>query len=269
MFPTERVRMIKFELSIIVPCFNEYNRIPSQEYKSFLKTKQTVHLCFVNDGSTDGTLEKLLDIQKCFPKQVIVISNENNQGKGASVRRGILHCKLLGKADCYSYLDADLSVSLDECYSYLTSLTKPKSFVFASRILRIGATVERKFSRFLIGRIVATVISGILRIPVYDTQCGCKLFKEELAQALFHEPFISKWLFDVELFSRLICKYGKKDALKMMEEIPVKKWVDKEESKVKTTYFFKLWRDLYLIRKKHKKEISLTSKVKNVSHTFY
>ena len=127
-----------------------------------------------------------------------------------------------------------------------------KSFVFASRILKIGSTVERKFYRFFLGRIIATVISSILDIKVYDTQCGCKVFKNELSKVLFERPFISKWLFDVELFSRMLSAFGKEAALEKMEEIPVKKWIDRGDSKVKMSYVFRLWYDLYLIRKKHK-----------------
>ncbi len=152
-----------------------------------------------------------------------------------------------------AYLDADLATSLEECYSYKHYIADGKQFVFASRILKIGSVVERKFSRFFAGRIIATCISGILDLKVYDTQCGCKVFTPEIGEIAFTKPLLSKWLFDVELFSRILKHYGKSDAIPLMEEVPVKRWVDQGESKVKLTYFFKLWVDLYSIWKAHQK----------------
>ena len=90
---------------------------------------------------------------------------------------------------------------------------------------------------------------------MYDTQCGCKVFSKEIAIIAFDKPFISKWLFDVEIFSRILNYYGKEQALQLMEEVPVKKWVDKGESKVKISYFFKLWIDLFAIWQVHKKRV--------------
>ncbi len=245
--------MNQVEIAIIVPCFNEYDRLPSSDFEIFLSANPKVHICFVNDASTDNT-QVLLDVLKNnFENQISILVNSKNSGKAASVRKGILHCNTENIAPILAYLDADLATSLEECYSYVIFLDSDKDFVFASRILKVDSVVERKFSRFLFGRIIATFISNILDIKVYDTQCGCKVFKSDLSEVLFQKPFISKWLFDVELFSRLLCRYGKKIALQKMGEIPVKRWIDSGESKVKLTYFFQLWIDLYRIRKVHRR----------------
>lgn len=241
------------EIAIVVPCFNEYDRLPVQEFESFLSSVPQAHICFVNDASTDNTLILVKSLKAKFTGQVSVLSNPSNSGKASSVRLGVLHCYNNNIAPVLAYLDADLAISLDECYSYLGLLQNQKCFVFASRILKVGSVVERKFSRFLFGRIIATIISGILDIKVYDTQCGCKVFRKELSEVLFLEPFISKWLFDVELFSRLLCRDGNEEALAIMDEIPVKKWIDRGESKVRLTYFFRLWYDLYLIHRSHRR----------------
>jgi hypothetical protein len=126
-------------------------------------------------------------------------------------------------------------------------------FSFGSRIRKIGSTIERENSRFLIGRVVATFISNILDIKVYDTQCGSKLFTRAISEQLFEKEFISRWLFDVELFYRMILLFGREKAIKKMLEIPLKLWVEKGDSKVKLTYGFKLWFDLFEIQRKYKK----------------
>ena len=245
--------MNKADIAIVVPCYNEFERLPLSKFDAFLASNPNANICFVNDASTDQTSSLLDKLALKFNTQVSILNNEENCGKALSVRNGVLHCYHQGTAPVIGFLDADLATSLEECMSYLEYINPDKSFVFASRILKIGSVVERKFSRFLFGRIIATLISNILDIKVYDTQCGCKVFKTELAEVLFKNPFISKWLFDVELFSRLLCFYGKDIALTKMDEIPVKRWVDQGASKVKLSYFFRLWYDLYLIRQMHRK----------------
>jgi len=243
------------EMIIVIPCYNEYNRLPIADFTAFLSKHPQIGLCFVNDASTDQTEAMLLELQASFLSQILVLRNTKNLGKAGSVRHGILHCHSTTEASTLAYLDADLATSLEECVSYTSYLNDTTKFVFASRILKIGSVVERKFSRFISGRIIATLISNLLDIKVYDTQCGCKVFQKDLAAILFQKTFISKWLFDVELFSRLLVFYGKEDALQMMNEIPVKRWVDQGDSKVKLSYFFRLWYDLYLIRKNHSDQI--------------
>ncbi|WP_350286812.1 glycosyltransferase [uncultured Croceitalea sp.] len=237
---------------IVIPCYNEALRLPLDQFVSFLNGHEKAEVLFVNDASTDDTLMVLKRIENQFKNSVAIISNDKNVGKAESVRRGVLHAARDNNTTSIAYLDADLATSLEECYSYQKYLDKGKKFVFASRILKIGSIVERKFSRFLAGRIIATFISSILDVKVYDTQCGCKVFTPEIAQIAFKDAFISKWLFDVEIFSRIIKKFGKDTALESMDEIPVNKWVDQGESKVKPTYFFKLWIDLYKIWKLHR-----------------
>ncbi|WP_394974635.1 glycosyltransferase [uncultured Croceitalea sp.] len=235
---------------IIVPCYNEANRLPIKSFSNFLAKEKEVSILFVNDASTDNTIDILNQLESQYQNQVSILENSKNKGKAESIRNGVLYA-LEKDPRQLAYLDADLATSLEECYSYNNYLIDGKEFVFASRILKIGSVVERKFSRFFFGRIIATIISNILDIKVYDTQCGCKVFTKRIAELIFQKPFISKWLFDVELFSRILNYFGKEKALNLMNEIPVKRWVDIGDSKVKMSYFFQLWIDLYKIQKTH------------------
>ena len=82
-------------------------------------------------------------------------------------------------------------------------------------------------------------MKNILNLPVYDTQCGAKIFSRKICDNIFYEQFISPWLFDVELFARLLNVYGMERTIQMSYEHPVSKWVDIDGSKVKTIYFLK------------------------------
>jgi len=237
---------------IIIPCYNEEKKFPLKYYYSFLDKSSNVILCFVNDGSSDKTLTLLENLKTKYPDKVSVVTYTKNVGKAEAVRKGIQYCNENYNHTYIGYLDADLSSSIQECVNLRSFLDDQISFAFGSRILIVGSTIQRSRFRHFTGRVIATLISNILKLKVYDTQCGCKLFKAELAKYVFKDPFISKWLFDVETFFRIMTLYGRKRAIDKMIEVPLKRWVDEGDSKVKPTYFFKIWSDLYKIHKAYK-----------------
>ena len=75
----------------------------------------------------------------------------------------------------------------------------------------------------------------ILKLPVYDTQCGAKIFKIKLAQIIFMDPFITNWLFDIELFART---KNVRMGIQPFIEIPLNQWIEKEGSKIKLRDMF-------------------------------
>jgi len=239
----------QFELCIIIPCYNEEKRLHKERFYTFLKQQKNVLLCFVNDGSSDGTMEVLNNIKDTYPDNVEAISTSVNVGKAEAVRTGIIHCNTHFKHNKIAYLDADLATTLEECLEISQLIESEIVFAFGSRIKKLDSNIQRKGYRFLIGRVIATFISRQLNLGVYDTQCGCKIFKTELSEQIFTEKFISKWLFDVEIFHRLIKIYGVERMCLISKEVPLKSWIDYDESKVKMTYFFKLWLDLFQIKK--------------------
>ncbi|MFQ6070884.1 MAG: glycosyltransferase family 2 protein, partial [Candidatus Aminicenantales bacterium] len=115
------------------------------------------------------------------------------------------------------------------------------------RLKRMGATIERHWYRHYFGRVFATGASLVLGLPIYDTQCGAKLLRAELAGILFERPFISRWLFDIELLARMIQLLGRKKVMTSVVELPLERWEDKGESKVKLLYIPKVPFELLLI----------------------
>jgi len=241
-----------FQLCIVIPCYNEEKRLNIANYSSFLSKNEHVLICFVNDGSNDNTLIVLNQIKSSFPNNVAVISMEKNSGKAETVRTGFVHCNANYNFQKIAYLDADLATTLEECLEISEYINSEIVIAFGSRISKIDTIIERKTVRHYIGRIIATLISNQLKLHIYDTQCGCKVFNKELSEKVFTDKFISKWLFDVEIFHRIINLYSVDQMRLIAREIPLKSWIDFDESKVKMTYFFKLWLDLYQIHKMYK-----------------
>ena len=77
----------QFDIGIVVPCYNEMDRIQLSEFSQFLSSNNSIFFCFVNDGSTDGTQQKLNDFVNRNPERYQVINLSDNQGKAEAVRK--------------------------------------------------------------------------------------------------------------------------------------------------------------------------------------
>lgn len=237
--------------AIVIPCYNESTRLPVVEYAGFMRNDDSCRLVFVNDGSTDDTLVVLQNLQLQFPESVEIVDLKQNEGKAAAVRAGVLNC-LKNDFEKIGYLDADLATSLEEWKTISEHVSGEVVFAFGARISKIDNHISRKKYRHYVGRVIATFISEALGFAVYDTQCGCKVLRADVAREVFAEGFLSRWLFDVEIFFRIKNKFGAKSMSRVCREIPLQRWHDVAESKVKFTYFFRLWTDLFLIAKKYR-----------------
>lgn len=223
--------------AIVVPCYNEARRLLQSEFLRLLDNDASVTLVFVDDGSSDGTMNVLRELERQSPGRVVVVQQAVNQGKAEAVRSGLRHA--LGQlfqtnADAIvGYLDADLATPVDEALRLLARIRNaPCDVLLASRVALLGRDIRRTASRHYVGRVFATFASVILNLRVYDTQCGAKFFRKTpaLASAL-DEPFISRWAFDVELLGRLTSGAHPIPIDRIIEE-PLLVWRDVANSKL-------------------------------------
>lgn len=233
--------MEKYKIGIVVPCYNEANRISFDDFENHIKTNPNHFFCFVNDGSTDKSLELLEQFSIKYVNQTAVISNEKNLGKAETVRYGVNYMFQKKEFDIIGFIDADLATSLFEIDETIKLFENPKKLiVFGSRIKHLGGHVERKFIRYLLGRIFATVVSNwLLKTAVYDTQCGFKFFRTTIIEAIFSKEFISKWFFDIELFCRTIQTQKNININDVAQERFLNTWKDVKGSKIKVSDYFK------------------------------
>jgi len=244
--------------TVVVPCYNEAARLRVSAYEAFLRSEisRGIRLLFVNDGSLDSTLAVLEGLRAGFPERVCVLNQQPNRGKAEAVRSGMLRAIAEGRSAITGFWDADLATPLEQIRHFLDLMAaRPElHLVLGSRVRLLGHQIHRQPARHYLGRCFATAVSLLLRLPVYDTQCGAKLFRvtPELEQVLA-EPFHSRWIFDVEILARYLAfHHGRSRELGAeMYEYPLPEWSDVKGSKVRGTDFFRAFGELVTIYRRH------------------
>lgn len=244
---------ISHAITLVVPCYNEESRLPVEAFAAFMEAEKKVAFCFVNDGSRDETQTVLDGLASRFPGQAGALPLSENVGKAEAIRQGVQKVLQESQPDWLGYWDADLATPLAEIHHFYEHIHQyPKrEFFLGARVQRLGATVRRRNSRHYFGRIFGTLASRILGMPVYDTQCGAKMLRADLAQSLFEEPFLTPWLFDVELLARLRNMRGKERASECLYEIPLHHWEDVAASKLSLSDYLRVPWELWKIARKY------------------
>lgn len=220
-------------VGVVIPCYNEEERLLSDEFISYIDKNSGYHLCFVNDGSKDKTLEVLKDLQKGREDFITVYDCEKNGGKAEAVRLGMLHMAKKEDLDYIGFLDADLSTDLADFDDLVKTIeTSDFKIVSGSRISRMGANITKESARKIISLTINFIIRKILKMDFKDTQCGAKIFHKDVIDIAFGEKFVTQWIFDVEIFKRMSIHFGLKKAKAMLCEQPLKRWIHADGSKL-------------------------------------
>ncbi|WP_396158862.1 glycosyltransferase [Flavobacterium sp.] len=231
------------KVTIIIPFYNEEKRIVLESFHQIFKNTSQYDFILVDDGSTDNTNTILGEFKNKFPN-LTILKLDKNIGKAEAIRAAVLS---ISNTDFIAYYDADLATPFSELDKLIQfSIQNPNyKMIMGARIKLIGNGVKRSLTRHYFGRIFATIVSQfVLKVSVYDTQCGAKVVDYQTANQIFAKPFISKWLFDVELLKRLQKNHNLKEVVK---EIPLEKWEEIGSSKIKRTDFFKIPFELFQI----------------------
>jgi len=246
--------------TVVIPCFNEARRLNLGAFRDFLDHAECVRFLFVDDGSSDQTHAMLETFKQERPDRLDVLRMAANSGKAEAVRAGLNHAIARG-ANVVAFWDADLSTGLEEIEPFRAILRdRPDiEMVFGSRVNLLGRQIQRKLLRHYLGRIFATMVATALRLPIYDTQCGAKMFRvtDDLRRVLA-DPFISRWVFDVEIIARFLVlrKDGSRPAVRnIIVEMPLQRWTDVEGSKLRLRDFFRVMGDFMRIYSRYLRQI--------------
>ncbi len=192
------------ELSIIIPAYNEGNKISRDIHQAaamIAAHTRSGELIIVDDGSEDGTAaiaRRACDTVAC---PCTVLQLQPNRGKGRAVREGILRAR----GETLLFADAGSNIPWDDALKGLGLLAAGCDIAHGSRYLpgsRIRA--RQPLRRRLASRLFRPLMRRVMGIPPHlsDSQCGFKLYRREVARALYSDCTTDGFMFDIEIILR-------------------------------------------------------------------
>jgi dolichyl-phosphate beta-glucosyltransferase len=227
-------------LSVIIPAYNEEHRIAKtlSSVTDFLaKQSYESEIIVVVDGAHDNTPGVLSQLTNQI-KNLRIINNKQNHGKGFVVKQGMLEAS----GDVRVFMDADNSTKIDEISKMLPLFEQGTDIVIGSRRIK-GSVIAKKqpWIRDFLGGVFRLIVHTLVPLGVTDSQCGFKAFSKEATAAIFPKQTIYRWAFDVEILAlarRL--KYS-------IKEVPVT-WINDEESNVKLPGMIRMLFEVLTVR---------------------
>jgi dolichyl-phosphate beta-glucosyltransferase len=210
-------------LTIIVPCYNEQNRLP----KTFKLLKQAIKagvfnevylqtILIVDDGSKDNTVG-VVNNEKELPLSLIKVGI--NEGKGNAVYTGLK----AAKTDLCLIADADSATSWNDFKRLLNEHVNGFDLVIGSRELQDSHVESKAFSRKIMSGVFNCLVKLITGLNFHDTQCGFKLVDRKKILSILPKLIVKRFAWDVEFL--MFTKHLR------TKEIGVS-WIDVDESKV-------------------------------------
>lgn len=185
--------------SVVVPAYNEEARLDAAMQRLGLAVSSgaiepsTTELLFVDDGSTDDTRRRAIELLAPLP-HARVLSRPRNSGKGAAVRAGVA----AASGPTIAFMDADMSIDPDQLPALLAALERADLAIGSRAVPGAHAAAVRR-RRAVMGRAFNHLLNAVTDIDLRDTQCGFKAFRAPAAKLLFHCSLIERFAFDVEI----------------------------------------------------------------------
>jgi dolichyl-phosphate beta-glucosyltransferase len=171
-------------LSVVVPCYNEELRLPRtiEQIERYLGARgDRYELILVDDGSADGT-RRAMEEAAARNKSIRIVALPVNRGKGRALAEGVR----VSRGDYVLVTDADLSTPIEELPKLEAALAAGAGVAIGSRAIK-GSRVElsQPIYRVLMGKAFNIIVQLVLLPGIWDTQCGFKLFRGDIARDVF------------------------------------------------------------------------------------
>ena len=231
-------------LSVIVPAYNEAARITKtlRRISEYLASSPfSAEILVVLDGPTDATRERLQALVSEFD-HLRMVDRHVNRGKGYSVREGMLQAT----GAIRLFTDADNSTDIAHFDQMKPLLDAGYDLVIASRNANDAATAEQSVAqpwyKIAIGQMGNRIVQTLAVPGIWDTQCGFKAFRADVAQRIFSQATIDRWGFDIEVLAMA-------QQLKYRIGIIPAHWINDARSHVKMTDYLKVLCDTVKVRR--------------------
>jgi len=230
------------ELSILIPAYNEEALIEStlDGLKAYLSARpETYEVIIVDDGSQDRTSNCIQEWRNKNGVDLQLLINEQNMGKGFSIRRAILE----SRGRFIIFIDADLPYELYAIDGFLNALRTGYDLAIGSRVLPGSEVKGVPMLRYISGQVFSWMVQAVLFQGLPDTQCGFKSFRAEAAKEIFRRLTISGFGFDVEML------FVARKLKLAIQPVPVQMIDHRHRSRVRLLIdSFKMFANLFMVR---------------------
>ncbi|MFH1900465.1 MAG: glycosyltransferase [Patescibacteria group bacterium] len=189
-----------FKLSLIIPAYNEEKKIGKdieEAFSFFKKAKMKAEVIVSTDGVTDGTNDIVKKLQKKY-KNLYLLAYKNKIGKGAAIKKGVARAK--GKYIMFA--DSGYCVPYSFILNGIKKIDEGFDCALASRAAKNSRIkIKQPIYRKIGSKIFGFIARNILGIPnqIKDTQCGFKIYRNEIAKKLFFDLQTLSMMFDIEI----------------------------------------------------------------------
>ncbi len=186
----------RLSVDVVIPVYNEEKDLPRSIVILHQFLSQNLpnpwRIVIADNGSTDGTLNIAQMLSSKYNGVTYV--HLSQKGRGRALRQTWLE----SPADILSYMDVDLSTSLEAFPKLIQALEEGYDIAIGSRLAR-GARVKRSVKREVISRCYNLLIKAMFFTRFSDAQCGFKAITRRTAQSILPVVKNLNWFFDTEL----------------------------------------------------------------------
>jgi glycosyltransferase involved in cell wall biosynthesis len=217
---------------LVIPSYNDSERLRGFLPELCLAVRESglrIRIQVVDDGSTPEVASRTDElVERCraeFPNVLPMVKLEKNRGKGGAVYRGWEGAV----EEWLAFVDADGAIASKDVVRLceFAILNSHYDGVLGSRVKMMGRDIDRTFKRHLVGRMYSTFANLLIGIPVYDSQCGFKIFKKTAYEAVKDGVNTTRFGFDMELIALMVKRNFK------LIEMPLRQWSDVPGAKVR------------------------------------
>lgn len=211
-------------LSILIPMHNE-GEIIYRNLKSISSVcngkRMNYEIIVIDDGSEDNSVEEAKKAA-LENKRIHIVGYRVNKGKGEALLYGFKHAR----GDYISFFDADLEISALSIFYLLEKLKAncADAAIFSKN--HPSSTVNFPFYRKLLSRGYYLLTKILFRLPVNDTQTGCKVFRRAVLETVSDKIYTKRFAFDLELLV-----YANKSGFRIIE-LPIKISFNRQRSRI-------------------------------------
>lgn len=167
---------------VIIPTYNEIENIEKMVHTVFALPRE-IELLIVDDGSPDGTANKVKELQKQYTGKLHIEERKGKLGLGTAYIHGFKWC-LARDYDYIFEMDCDFSHNPSDLVRLLEACENGADVAVGSRYTKGGKVSNWPIGRILMSYFASVYVRMILWISVKDTTAGFKCYKRKVLETI-------------------------------------------------------------------------------------